>query len=117
MQFYRGTMRIRPTVLSFILCLVLCSFGQGQAETQGPTDPHRPFDPLEIDQQKKMEKARNEDRQKDLKRDTIKLLELATELKQYVDRTNESVLSLEVIHKSEEIEKLARNIKNKMKGQ
>jgi hypothetical protein len=109
-------MRIRPTVLSVILCLALCSFGEGQAETQRPTDPHRPIDTLDVDQQKKMEKARNEDRHNDLKRDTVKLLELATELKQYVDRTNESVLSLEVIHKSEEIEKLAKSIKNKMKG-
>jgi hypothetical protein len=87
-----------------------------QANIPGTGERRRRPDPMEIDQQKRMEKARNESRQKDLKRDTVRLLELATELKQYVDRTNESVLSLEVIHKTEEIEKLAKSIKNKMKG-
>jgi hypothetical protein len=109
-------MRIRLAVLSVLFCLLFGSFAKPQAESQGRPDPRRRPDPMEIDQQKKMEKARNEDRQKDLKRDTVKLLELATELKQYVDRTNESVLSIEVIRKTEEIEKLAKNIKNKMKG-
>lgn len=62
-------------------------------------------------------KARNEERQKELKADTEKLLELATELKQYVDKTNSSVLSVDVIHKAEEIEKLAKKVKEKMKGE
>jgi hypothetical protein len=62
-------------------------------------------------------KARNQARQKELKADTEKLLELATELKQYVDKTNESVLSVEVIHKAEEIEKLAKSVREKMRGQ
>jgi hypothetical protein len=44
------------------------------------------------------------------------LLQLSTELKQYVDKTNENVLSFEVIKKAEEIEKLARSVKDKMKG-
>ena len=110
-------MRIRLAVITVCFCLMFGSFACAQiADTPGPPDPHRRPDPVEIEQQKKLEKARNEDRQKELKRDTVKLLELATELKQYVDRTTESTLSLEVIHKTEEIEKLAKNIKNKMKG-
>lgn len=62
-----------------------------------------------------MAKKENVKRQQDLKKDTDKLLELATELKQYVDKTNENVLSVEVIRKAEEIEKLARSVKEKMK--
>ena len=62
-------------------------------------------------------KARNLERQKQLKSDTEKLLELATELKQYVDKTNASVLSVDVIHKAEEIEKLAKKVREKMKGE
>lgn len=61
-------------------------------------------------------KARNEERQKQLKADTEKLLELATELKQYVDKTNESMLSIEVIKKTESIEKLAKSVREKMRG-
>ena len=64
-----------------------------------------------------MAKKLNLKRQQDLKKDTDKLLELATQLKQYVDKTNENTLSLEVIRKAEEIEKLAHSVKEKMKGQ
>ena len=63
-----------------------------------------------------MAKKENVKRQQDLKKDTDKLLELATELKQYVDKTNEHTLSVEVIKKAEEIEKLAHSVKEKMKG-
>ena len=63
-----------------------------------------------------MEKKANEQRHADLKRDTDKLLQLSTELKQYVDKSNENILSMDVLRKAEEIEKLARSVKVKMKG-
>jgi hypothetical protein len=44
------------------------------------------------------------------------LLDLAAELKAYVDKTNENIISLEVIKKAEQIEKLAKSVKEKMKG-
>jgi hypothetical protein len=55
-------------------------------------------------------------RQAQLKIDTDKLLKLSQELKEYVDKSNENVLSLDVLKKAEEIEKLARSVKEKMKG-
>jgi hypothetical protein len=63
-----------------------------------------------------MAKKANLERQAALKNDTDKLLKLATELKGYVEKSNENVLSLEVLKKAEEIEKLARSVKEKMKG-
>ena len=63
-----------------------------------------------------MAKKANQERQAALRADTDKLLKLASELKQYVDKTNENMLSVEVLKKAEEIEKLARTIKDKMKG-
>jgi hypothetical protein len=68
-------------------------------------------------QTRDMAKKQNLKRQQDLKKDTDKLLELATQLKQYVDKTNENTLSVEVIKKAEQIEKLAHSVKEKMKGQ
>jgi hypothetical protein len=62
------------------------------------------------------EKKMNLDRQAALKADAEKLLKLATELKQSVDKTSASVLSVEVVKKAEEIEKLAHSVKDKMKG-
>ena len=67
-------------------------------------------------QQREQARQRNIERQKKLKQDTDRLLELATELKQYVDRTNENTLSVDVVKKCEEIERLAKDVKNKMKG-
>jgi hypothetical protein len=66
--------------------------------------------------QKDMEKKANEQRQVELKRDTDKLLKLSTELKEYVDKSNSNILSVDVIKKAEEIEKLAHNVKTRMRG-
>ena len=65
--------------------------------------------------EREREKQFNKDRLVKIKRDTDKLLALATELKDYVDKANEHVLSVEVIRKAEEIEKLAHNVRQKMK--
>jgi hypothetical protein len=51
-----------------------------------------------------------------LKSDTDKLLKLSVELKQYVDKSDENVLSLDVVKKAEEIEKLAKSVRDRMKG-
>jgi len=61
-------------------------------------------------------RSRNSDRQKRLVEDTDKLLVLATQLKQEVDKTNKDVLSVDVIKKADEIEKLAHSVKERMKG-
>lgn len=61
-------------------------------------------------------KRRNKERQAKLKADTDKLHRLATELKQQVDKSNENILSLDVIRKAEEIEKLAKSVREKMKA-
>ncbi len=65
--------------------------------------------------EKDMAKKANQERQAHLKRDTEQLLKLANELKVYVDKSNENVLSLDVIKKADEIEKLAHSVKEKMK--
>jgi hypothetical protein len=63
-----------------------------------------------------MAKKANMQRQAAIRSDTEKLLKLAEELKQYVDKTNENTLSVDVLKKAEEIEKLAHSVKEKMKG-
>jgi hypothetical protein len=75
-----------------------------------------PEDQARIRMEREMAKKANQARQADLKRDTEKLLKLATELKELVDKTTESTLSVDVIKKAEEIEKLAHSVKDKMKG-
>jgi hypothetical protein len=63
-----------------------------------------------------MEKKAAKDRVAALKSDTDKLLKLSVELKQVVDKSDENVLSLDVIKKADEIERLAKSVKDKMKG-
>jgi hypothetical protein len=72
--------------------------------------------PDEVKREKDMEKARNKERHASLKKDTDQLLELATQLKQSVDASSENKLSLEVIRKTEEVEKLAKKVRDKMKA-
>ena len=108
---------------AFILLALLSSPGfsqQQQPPTQPPLNmPQRQDTGPEVpsDMQKNMEKKANEERQAELKRDTDKLLKLSTELKQYVDKSNEHILSLDVIKKADEIEKLAHSVKTKMRGE
>ena len=87
------------------------------AAPQGHRDEAPPPDPTLQKMQKEAEKQRNEKRQSELKRDTDQLYKLATELKKAVDTTNENVLSLEVIRKTEEIQKLAKSVHDKMKAE
>jgi nitric oxide reductase activation protein len=61
-------------------------------------------------------KLRNTDRQKKLVADTERLVALANELKSQVDKSNKDTLSLDVVRKADEIEKLAHSVKEKMKG-
>ena len=63
-----------------------------------------------------VEKKAEAQRVEQLKNDTDKLLKLSEELKTYVDKTNTNVLSLDVMKKAEEIEKLAKSVHDKMRG-
>ena len=72
--------------------------------------------PDEVQVERDQARARNKERQQKLKQDTDKLLQLATELKEYVDKTNENILSVDVIKKTDEIEKLAKSVREKMKN-
>jgi hypothetical protein len=54
---------------------------------------------------------------KDIKKNVEKLFQLASELKDEVDKTDSvQVLSLAMVKKAEEIEKLAKEIKSRAKG-
>ncbi len=102
-------------------------FAYGQA-VGGPLTQQQPGNPANRtapngvgdipspDRQEKLGDMRNAERQKRLVDDTNKLLELATQLKADVDKTNKNVLSIDVIKRADEIEKLAHAVKERMKG-
>lgn len=84
--------------------------------SRGLGEPNRTDDPFTVKMAEQQARGRNTDRQKRLVADTDKLLSLATELKQQVDKTDKNVLSVDVVKKADEIEKLAHSVKEKMKG-
>jgi hypothetical protein len=99
----------------FAFCLLLTSLSSGAQLGQHEGDPKSDADVMVEKMQQRQRKMLNKERQAKLKKDTDKLYQLANELKQRVDKTNESILSIEVIKKTEEIEDLAKNIRKKMK--
>jgi len=58
--------------------------------------------------------AANAARKKQVSEQTTKLLKLATDLKEEVDKTNKNTLSINTIQKAKTIKKLAHNIKSKL---
>jgi hypothetical protein len=83
--------------------------------------PAQQFPPVRNQSQQEREiqdrqiKEANKKRQQDIRNDTEKLYQLATDLKAAVDKSSENTLSLEVIRKAEEVEKLAKKVREKMK--
>lgn len=123
---------VRAVLPILFLFIWSAAFAQ-EPEAQPPDDPgtaamavaepepqfgRRPREktPQEIEMERRQAKALNKQRHEELKEDTDKLLELAEQLKEYVDKTDENMLSLDVIKKAEEIEKLAKRVREKMRG-
>ena len=61
-------------------------------------------------------KSANDDRHKRLASDVDKLVSLTNELKADLDKATRDELSLDVIRKAQEIEKLAHDVQNRMKN-
>ena len=72
--------------------------------------------PMSKQVEEKQAKARDNDRQKRLVADSEKLLALATELHEDVLKTDKNILSMDVVRKAAEMEKLSRDLKERMKG-
>jgi hypothetical protein len=118
--------RFQHLIWIFSVCLLVAIAASAQGRTPPVAPPPPPpngvpttnsdADEAQKRQARELAKKANLQRQAALKADTDKLLRLAVELKDSVDKSNENVLSLDVLKKAEEIEKLAHSVKDKMKG-
>ena len=99
-----------------VACLVLmmCSTSFAATPAASPQIETRQ-DPAQKEMQDRMTREANKKRQQDIRAETDRLLQLATELKAAVDKSNENLLSLDVVRKADEVEKLAKKVKEKMK--
>jgi len=91
--------------------------GGAQSGTGVGTNPNvEPPDPLADKMEAGRARALADDRHKKMVSDTDKLLQLATELKSEVDKSTKDEMSITVIRKAADIEKLAHDVKERMKG-
>lgn len=80
------------------------------------SDPMADTRPLNAPNPAKVEHMREDERHKRLVSDTARLVELTNELKTEVDKAAKDELSLDVVKKAAEIEKLAHDVKERMKS-
>lgn len=121
------------TFRSMLMAAVCVVVGSGQSrQNQMPTSPSqsrnnsttpsldRPdslnADSMNARMQEQQLRSRNSDRQKRLEADTDKLVELTKSLKDQVEAPEKSLQPNDVGKKAEEIEKLAKSVKDHMKG-
>ena len=81
---------------------------------QGPNTSSVPIRTQEEAERERVKKA-YEVLQMEIKRDTEKLAQLTAELKEAVDKSNQGLLPADTLKKAEQIEKLARSVKSKIK--
>ena len=67
------------------------------------------------DVQRQQAIAANQQRQIDIRRDMEKMSELTQELRDYLLKYEQGVVSVDAVKKAEQIEKLAHSVKSKMK--
>lgn len=122
-------MSLLPSLRALLLLvlgfsLVLCPVAASSQITQpqpppefspaGPPQP-RDMDPAMRRMTERMAIERNTQRQQKIVDDTARLLDLAKELNDAVSHSTKNTLSIAVVKKAEEIEKLAKTIKDKMR--
>lgn len=104
--------------------------GQTQSQTQNQRDPQQQTptlpslgppadnspDPFGASMEARRLRMQNDDRHKRLVADTEKLVSLSAELKEDVSKAGKNELSLDVIKKAAEIEKLAHDVKERMRS-
>lgn len=125
---------LRFTLAALVLLVMLCSLAVAQAQNEtsaqqsGVDSPNAQSQisaqtdkkPSDTSAQTQPESSKPmtpaEARQAQLLADTQKLYQLTQELKAEVAKSNRNTLSIAVIKKAEEVEKLAKSLKEKMRA-
>lgn len=84
-------------------------------EANRPPDANDQMKMREQQAKNKSFEAANLERKRQISEDSAKLLKLATDLKTEVDKTSKDMLSIGIIRRADEIERLAHGVKEKMK--
>ena len=107
---------LRSLTAAALSSLVL-ALASAQDASTSKTGPLRPGEDEANAPNRTTTKAILDENQKDIKKSVEKLFDLASQLKEQVEKTDSTtVLSLAMVKKAEEIEHLARQIKDRAKG-
>ncbi len=90
-----------------LLATAAASYQEGQWPTGDPTGSHKP-------KRSQIEEMLKADRSKSIE-DAGQLVKLSEELKTELEKTDKSVLSVTALRKAEEIEKLAKRIRGRLR--
>lgn len=104
--------------LGIVALLFLFCLAPTWAQHEPIPHPSGPDDHTEMEQdmQKNARTQQQKKRVVEMQRDSQRLLDLATELKHYVDQSGANILSMDVVRKAEEMEKLCRRVKENMRA-
>ena len=101
-------------VLSLLAILfATLSLAPGALPVQERPDPG---DEIHHDTRARMEKERRDGEWKKLKEDTEKLVQAANDLKEMIEKSNKDTFSVSIVKKTEDVEKILKDIKRRAKG-
>jgi hypothetical protein len=113
----KRTILILAVTLILSFSIIGSVFSQGR-QPRGPQDEGAsPADSFDHDQKAKMDKERRDEAFQKLKDDSQKLYEAAGELKEMIEKSNQHTLSLQILKKTEEIERLVKEVKRRARDQ
>ena len=107
-------MRRSALLILLVVIVSLAVLAVSQVRRGGISPQPEPRDETLTKMRKQNLKNLNRERFLQMKKDSEKLLELATEINDEIGDANENILSVKVIRNAEDAEKLAREIHEKM---
>ena len=97
-------------------CLTSVALPESATPLQNPNPTvQAPANPQDSSQSMSRQELQNQQRKDQLTADTAKLLQLANELKAEMDKSTKDTLSVSVLKKAEQVEKLAHKVRDEMK--
>jgi hypothetical protein len=111
--------RINSRFVAVVLILSFRIRGSLLGYNKRPQEPQEegssPGDSFDHDQKAKMDQERRDEAFQKLKDDSQKLYEAAGELKEMIEKSNQHTFSLQILKKTEEVEKLLKDVKRRAK--
>jgi hypothetical protein len=102
-----------PSILVLTLVVAMLSLAPPGLPAQERPDL---ADEIHHDTRARMEKERRDGEWQKLKDDSDKLVQAANDLKEMIDKSNKDTFSVSIVKKTEEVERILKDIKRRAKG-